>query len=180
MSRRTPLLVALLGLSVASGARPASALPAVGDAPPAALVEDVDGKAVDPRGKGGRPVLVVYEDRDTSKDNAPLKADLRALAGESSRFSRLVVAPVADVSDYDYWPARGFVVRAIREEARRAGLPIYCDFTGAFRGALKLERRRSSVVLMGRDGRVLFAAEGPLSADARARVIALVRGEIGA
>jgi hypothetical protein len=167
-----------LALTLASGV--AAALPPVGEAPAAATVEDADGRPLETRSALGRPVLVVFEDRDTSQQNAPLKADLKALAGETSRFAKLLVLPVADVSDYDFWPAKGFVKSAIREESKRAGLPIYCDFSGGFRAAFKLRKRASSVVLLGRDGRVLFAAEGALDAEARKRVIALVRAEIGA
>ncbi len=174
-----PPISVLISIALLVGS--AGALPPVGSSPTTTTtLEDADGRALDARAAAGRPMLVVYEDRDTSQQNAPLKRDLKALAGETPRFAALFMLPVADVSDYDYWPAKGFVRSAIRDESTRAGLSIYCDWDGGFRGALQLRRKTSSVVLIGKDGRVLFAAEGSLSADARKRVVALVRTEIGA
>ena len=170
----------LVCAAVLALAAPAAALPRVGDEPGAARVEDADGKGLETRSFSGRPVLVFYEDKETSKQNAAAKSDLRALAGETKAFAKLAMLPVADVSAYDFWPAKGFVKQAIREESARSGLPVYCDWDGGFRGAWKLRRAAASVVLVGRDGRVLFAAEGVLPEDARRRLIELVRAEIGA
>ena len=66
------------------------------------------------------------------------------------------------MSSYDFWPAKGFVKDAIREESRKAGTTIYCDWDGTFRKAYRLRQGISNVILVGKSGEVLFAAEGAL------------------
>lgn len=155
-----------------------AALPRAGDAAPAVRIEDADGRAIALRDLRGKPALVVYEDKGSTQLNRELKADLARLAeGERYRASIGLVA-VADVTGYDFWPVRGFVRDAIREESRKQKTTIYCDWTGAFRRALDLRHGTSSVVLYGRDGRVLFAAEGAVPPAERARLLGLLRAEV--
>jgi hypothetical protein len=160
-------------------AGPAWALPPVGDALPWASVEDADGHRVSLAGVAGKPILVVYEDRDSAAQNQALKDELAKLAHGDAYRGAVALVPVADVSAYDFWPARGIVKDAIRDESRKAGTTIYCDWTGRFRSALGLSPKVSNVVLAGRDGKVLFARAGALSNDERARVIRLLRAELG-
>ena len=67
---------------------------------------------------------------------------------------------------------------AIREESKKVGTTIYCDWTGSFRKAFKLAKGKSSVVLVGKDGKVLFAGEGKLSADDRKKLLALLKSQV--
>lgn len=158
----------------------AAALPAVGELRPAARAVDADGRAVDLRSVNGRPILVVYEDKDSSSMNAPLKRELSVLARGDRYRNAVALVPVADVEGYDYWPVRGFVKDAIRDESKKIGATIYCDWDGSFRRAAGLRRGTSSVVLIGRDARVLFASEGPLPKPDRDRLLRLLRAEIEA
>jgi hypothetical protein len=172
-----PTGVAALALSVL-GATPAFALPAEGDAAPNARLEDADGRAVELKAFKGKAILIVYEDKDSAPQNKALKEALsQATKGDHYR-SALVVAAIADVSDYDYWPAKGFVKDAIREESRKQGTTVYCDWSGAFRTTYRLKSKTSNVVLVGRDGHVLFAAEGPVSVEERRRLIELLKGQV--
>lgn len=169
--------VAALALSLL-GPRLALALPAEGDAAPNARLEDADGRARELSAFKGKPILIVYEDRDSALQNQPLKEALSKLAKGGLSRSALVVAAVADVSAYDYWPAKGFVKDAIREQSRQQGTPIYCDWSGAFRGAYRLKSGLSSVVLVGRDGHVLFAGEGAMSEGERKRLLSLLEAQV--
>jgi hypothetical protein len=158
----------------------AEALPRTGAASPRARLEDPDGRVLDLRFPGAKPTLILYEDRDSAGQNLPLKNDLLRVARQNAAASKAVVfAGVADVSDYDFWPVRGFAAQAVRKKSKETGRPIYCDWDGAFRRAYGLRRGFSTVVLVGRDGRVRFAAEGPLGPEARARLFELLASEVG-
>ncbi|MFO0757134.1 MAG: hypothetical protein U0359_11630 [Byssovorax sp.] len=156
----------------------ARALIQEGERAPSAQVPDVDGKLFDLRAARGKPVLIVYEDRDSANQNAALKSDLGKLAKGDAYRSKVALAAVADVSSYDFWPARGFVIDAIREESKKQGTTIYCDWSGSFRKALKLRRGVSSVILFSRDGETLFATEGPVSKEGREKLIRLLKSQV--
>lgn len=156
----------------------ASALVPVGSLRPAAQTVDADGHLLDLRAINGKPILVLYEDKDSAKMNDAFKGELSRLAKGDRYRNAVALVPVADVQSYDFWPARGFVKDAIRGESKKMGATIYCDFDGAFQRAAGFRRGTSSVMLVGRDARVLFAAEGTLTKDDRERVIALLKAEV--
>jgi hypothetical protein len=169
----------VLAIALASfPATPALALPKEGDAAPNARVEDADGRPTELRAFKGKPILIVYEDKDSAQQNQALKDDLSRLAKGDRYKAKVALAAVADVSSYDFWPVKGFVKDAIREESKKQGTTIYCDWSGSFRAAYQLRRGVSNVVLVGRDGRVLFAAEGAASRPQRKRLIKLLQEQI--
>lgn len=155
------------------------AIPNVGAVLPAAQVVDSDGRSFDLRSVRGRPILVVYEDKDSAHINDPFKAELGRLARTGSYRTTVALVPVADVRHYDYWPVRGFVKDAIRDESKKQGTSIYCDWNGDFSRALSLQPGTSSIILFGRSGNVLFAKAGRLSPGEIQRVITLLRAEVG-
>lgn len=167
-----------LGLAASFGATPALALPIVGDPVASAKLEDADGRAIDLGSFRGKPILIVYEDRDSAKQNDALKKDLARLAAGDKYKTSVALAAVANVSAFDFWPIKGIVKDAIRKESKKQGTTIFCDWSGAFRKALRMRDRASSVVLVGRDGNVLFAADGSISIEARQRLIDLLRKEV--
>jgi predicted transcriptional regulator len=174
-----PLLVSVAALALSTlGSSPALALPNEGDAAPNARLEDADGRALELKAWKGKPILIVYEDKDSATQNQALKDALSKLAKGDRYKSAVALAAVADVSSYDYWPVKGFVKDSIREESRKQGTTIYCDWSGTFRGTYRLKSGVSSIVLVGRDGHVLFAAEGAVSAGERARLLDLLKGQV--
>ncbi|WP_437486396.1 YtfJ family protein [Sorangium sp. So ce1014] len=167
---------AALAVALVSGA--ALALPTVGDRAPDARVEDADGRELQLKALRGKPILIVYEDKDSTAQNQALKDALAKLA-KGDRYKRsIAVTAIADVSSYDFWPAKGFVKDAIRDESRKVGATIYCDWDGTFREAYRLRRGISNVILVGKNGQVLFAAEGKLKPEAQTRVLDLLRKEV--
>lgn len=167
-----------LALAVVTTAIPALALPTVGDAIGSARLEDADGHGLDIASFKGKPILIVYEDRDSAKQNDALKKELARLAKGDKYKSAVALAAVANVAAFNFWPVKGFVKDAIRAESKKQGTTIFCDWTGGFRKAFKLRDNASSVVLIGKEGNVLFAADGSISADARARLVQLLRQEV--
>jgi hypothetical protein len=167
-----------LALAGALGAEDLDARPSVGSARPPVQLSDAWGRSIDLARYRGRPLLLVYEDKDSAAQNAALKTDFATLAKGDRYQDRIAIVPVADVSAYDYWPVRGLVKDAIKDESRRQGLVIYCDWDGRVRSALGVTRSVSNVVLYGPDGRVAFAKEATLSADERRELVGLVRGMV--
>jgi hypothetical protein len=174
---RTIASIITLAAALLLGAS-ATALPSRGSQAPNAKIEDADGRVLWMKALKGKPILVVYEDKDSATQNQPLKNDLSKLAKGDKYKSAVALAAIADVSSYDFWPVKGFVKDAIREESKKVGTTIYCDWDASFRNAYKLKEGTSSVVLVGRSGEILFAGEGALSTDARKRLLDLLKTEI--
>jgi hypothetical protein len=168
-------------LATLAAAGPAAALPRIG-APALALdarIQDVDGRVLRLRSFAGKPTLIIHEDKHSAQQNHVLKDELIRLAQEN-RWARdsFQFVGIADVSEYDYWPVRAIAARRVRERAQAVGAPIYPDFKGIVRKALGLHRGQSSIVLVGKDGRVRFAAEGRLRDDQRAQLFEMLREEL--
>lgn len=179
--KRAPRHVALAAvLALAAVATHAQALVGAGSMRPAGRVHDADDRALDLRSINGKPILVLYEDKDSAKVNEALKADLSRLAKGDRYRTAVALVPVADVQSFDFWPVRGFVKDAIRSESKKQGATIYCDWDGSLQRAAGFKRGTSSVMLVGRDARVLFAHEGALPAEQRERLIGLLRAEVEA
>lgn len=157
----------------------ALALPLPGGRISHAQVEDPDGKTLDLASLRGWPTLVLYEDKNTAQENEELRDQLAAMAEHNPRSRSLAVVPVVDLAAYDFWPARGFARGAVKDESRKSGVHIYCDWKGGFRQAMSLRRGTSSTVVIGRDGTVLFAREGKLSPSDRAALINLLVAQLG-
>lgn len=179
-SFRNRVAAAAIAATVSGAAVPALALPTVGDEAPNGKVEDADGKQLETKTFKGKPMLIVYEDRDAAEQNTALKKELSDLAKGDKYKSKIALAAVADVSSFDFWPVKGFVKDAIREESKKAGTTIYCDWNASFRKAFKLTKGKSNIVLVGKDGKVLFAGDGALSADNRKKLLALLKAQVEA
>jgi hypothetical protein len=156
----------------------AFALPALG-ASADAFYEDTEGRSLHLKQFIGKPVLILYEDKGSANVNAALKAELARVAKGGRYDARVALVPVADVSAYDYWPVRGFARDAVRAQSRKVGVPIYCDWHGAFRQQLALRRGTSNVLLIGKTGHVLFASEGALLPGERETLLRLVHEQLG-
>ena len=156
----------------------ALALPAVGAAGPSGTVVDADGHGKDLHESHGKPMLLVYEDQAATKQNLELKSELSRLAAGDKYRKAIALVAVADVEGYDYWPARGFVKGAIRTESKKLGNPIYVDWSGGVRKAAGFKKGLSTILLMGRDGKVLFSHEGAMAAKERAALLALLAKQV--
>jgi ceramide glucosyltransferase len=160
-------------------ALPALALPKAGEAGINVHLEDADGNVIEMKSLVGKPILVVYEDKASSKMNQSLKDELSKLAKGDKFKGKIALAAVADLDGYDYWPVKGFVKDAIRKESKKIGATIFCDWAGGFRKAWGIKQGTSTVVVIDKEGFVLFSGEGKLSADDRKKVVDLLRKEVG-
>jgi len=141
---------------------------------PNARVEDSEGKATELKSLKGKPFVIVYDDRASAPKSESFRKELVKLLKGAPYASKVTLLVVADVSPYDFWPARGAVKDAVRSETKKQGTTVYCDWTGGLRSAYKLPKEKTGVVMVGKDGKVAFAKEGvPAGADHKRLVEAL-------
>lgn len=115
----------------------------------------------------GKPLIVFYEDRASAEQNTALKRALRERAA-ARRLSRAAhVVGVANVASYDFWPARGFVLSAVRSVERRDHIQVLLDWKRTLGGPpLRLPEGASSVVLLDAAGRFVSVWTGPVEGPA--------------
>ncbi len=176
---RTRLTLGAAIACVLSFGTGALALPEVGAARPTLTLTDAWDRSLDLSTLTGKPVLVVYEDKDSATQNDALKRELAALAKGDKYKRSIALVAVADVSGYDYWPVKGFVKDAIKTESNKQNTVIYCDWNGSARERLALRRGQSNVVLFDKSGKVVFSAAGTLGAEQRKRLVALLKSQVG-
>jgi len=176
---RTLLLLLASAAGTLLVSTPAEALPSVGETRPDISLVDAWDRTFSIRSTGTKPILIVYEDRDSATQNKELKDDLARLAKGDRYRNAVALVAIADVTGFGYWPVRGFVKDAIQEESVKWSTPIYCDWNGKFRTSMGLKKGASTVILYGKDGRVLLAHEGTMPAEKRRTLISLLRTEVG-
>ncbi len=169
-------LSSLLALSLIAST--ALALPKPGDPGLNVKVQDADDHEVQLKDFTGKPILIVYEDKGSSQQNDALKKELSKLAKGDKYKDKVALAAIADVSAYNYWPVKGFVKDAIREESKKAGTTIYCDWDASVRKTYDFPADKSSIVLIDKNGWVIFSGAGALGNDERARLIELLKKQV--
>jgi hypothetical protein len=145
--------------------------------PPAARAEKApwftlpatSGATRTPASYAGRVALLMYEDRDSRSVNAALKDEVKRRIDGEGLAGQLVVVPIADLRKYDYWPARAVVRRAVSDEARTLGAEILLDWKGDVLRSYGFAAPGSNVVLLGKDGSLLYRRTAPLDAAERRR-----------
>ena len=153
---------ALTGIVIVAAATAASALPTVGAVAPRVEVENVAARTMRPL-PDARPLLVMYEDKEAQTQNEHARKVLGRITDRAENRARFEFVAVADVEKWNWWPARRYVLADLRKIAERENTLLFADWTGAVRKAWGLTQRKSALVLTSPDGKVLFAAEGPLS-----------------
>lgn len=130
-------------------------------APVDARLTTQEGAAVRLASFRGKPSLVFYEDRDSAALNQHLKDKLFAEGKKRGLLSRVNLVPVAYLEPFDFFPARGFALSAVRDMSKKIGVDIFVDFNGALAASpLKLPTSNSTVVLLDHEGRVLYRRSG--------------------
>ena len=114
----------------------------------------------------GKPLILFYEDRASCEQNAPLKRALHQRAEAAQLSQAAHVLGVANVAAYDFWPARGFVLAAIRDVEDRERIQVLVDWKRTLGAApWRLPEGASSVLLLDAQGRLVHgwtgAVEGP-------------------
>lgn len=165
-SAKVTIAIAIAALSTA-----AHAIPPQGARAPAAVVQTLDGKRLDTRKLQGKTTVIFYESKDATAQNGALKAALARQDKTTGYGESVQVVAVADVSAWNFWPAKGFVQDAVREKERESGHPIFLDWSGEFGKAFGMIDDKSNVVVVGADGKVNLSHAGPVPADKALQIL---------
>jgi hypothetical protein len=113
--------------------------------------------------RSGHPTIVFYEDKDGGEQNDHFKQRLGKLQGKSPAAKKVVVVAIADVSSWNFWPAKGFVKNALESAGKKAGVTVWADWSGAGRASLSASSDASNIVMLDASGRVVWASSGKLT-----------------
>jgi len=146
----------------------------------------VDGVVVTTRGEDlrlgtlwGKPTILFYEDRDSTQLNQPFKELLFRRGREAKLLDAASVVAVANLKAFDFFPARQFALAAVRDAEKKAGIPVYVDFRGSLTVApAALPANTSSVLVLDRQGRVLFEYRGRLGPAEQAEALRVLEAEL--
>ncbi len=129
----------------------------------------------------GKPVLVFYEDRDSTGLNQALKDELFKRGKERGLLDAVHVVAVADLQGFNWFPARDFALSGVRDAEQKAGIPVYIDWAGSMRASpWRLKAQTSNVVLLDAHGEERQRWEGPLNAAQREALFAEVSALVAA
>ena len=115
----------------------------------------------------GKLVLLVLEGLAQQAQNADLKKELqqRALqhAGIEKKLALVAVAYLGNVPKL----ARSIALGTVKGVANTLKFPIFLDWDGAAYRACNADLNKSNVLLLGRDGELLWGWQGPVPTDKR-------------
>lgn len=157
-----------------SVATPAVALPPALPLAPEFALEGTSGQTRRLRDYRGRVVILIYEDRDSNQQNDALKRELAEHARAQDLTRDVAVVPVANLSSFSFWPASGFARDAVVDIARQQNMEILIDWSNAMSGAYRFRPATSYVMVLSREGRVLFRHAGPLPSRERMRFFSVI------
>lgn len=158
-----PLLLSLL-----------SAAPA-GGAVLEASVSTSSGEAVQLSQFWGRPTIVFYEDHKSMEDNRLLKQQLERLLAQNARLRHTQVLAVANLQEYNWFPARQFALAGVRSAEAKNRISLYIDLEGTLtRAPVRLPRAGASVLVVDEQGTIVFRHLGPVGDKQRGHLFALL------
>jgi hypothetical protein len=137
-----------------------------GGAPLDAIVEKSNGESQHLATFWTKPTVLFYEDRDSTQLNQHVKEALIEKGRETGMLDKVSVVAVANVSQYNWFPARNFALKAVRDIEAKMKLPIFLDFTGSM--ALppwNLPSKSSTVVIVNRQGEAVLTLKGKLKGE---------------
>ena len=111
-----------------------------------------------------KPAVVFYEDKESTSLNQRVKDELFKRGKEHELLTSVEVVAVANVQGFDWFPARNFVLAAVKKTEKDFKVPVYCDFTGALSKApWNLDKTGATTMVINRSGEVVWKATGKLS-----------------
>jgi hypothetical protein len=142
-----------------------------------ATVETSAGGQVQLKTLWTKPTVLFYEDRDSTRLNQHVKDALFERGKQRGLLDSVSVVAVANVAKYDWFPARNFVLTAVREAEAQAHVPVYCDFKGQLaQPPWSLPSKTSTVVVLTTAGVPVLTFKGRLSDDEVTKLLATLDG----
>ena len=129
-----------------------------------ARISNTHGKSVWLAQLWGKPTVMFYEDKDSTSQNQALKDELFKQGKERGLLDSVSVIAIANVRGFDWFPAKNFVVGAVKDAQKRSGLPVYLDWSGRLSSKpWSLSATGSTVMVIDASppGRSLTASSAP-------------------
>jgi hypothetical protein len=166
-------IASALTLTLAAGTGShAQAVPA---SPLDATLKSADGEQAPLSKWRGKPVILFYEDKDSTTLNLALKQELFERGKQRGLLNSAYVVAVANLKPFNFFPARQIALSYVRDEEKKAGVPILVDLEGTLGGApWSLPTKTSTVMLLDATGAVVYRYSGRMGeADKQAFFTAL-------
>jgi hypothetical protein len=131
-----------------------------------AIVENSSGSTTKLSALWAKPTVLFYEDRDSTALNQHVKDALYERGREKQMLGQVSVVAVANVAAFDWFPARNFVLAAVRDIEKKVNVPVYLDFKGALATSpWNLPSKSSTVLVLDPSGRPVWRVQGRLSKE---------------
>jgi hypothetical protein len=128
----------------------------------------------------GKPVILFYEDKDSTRLNAALKEELFQRGRERGLLDSAWVVAVANLEKFNFFPARQIALSYVRDEEKKVGVPILVDLDGTLGEApWALPKKTSTVMLLDATGAVVYSYSGRLEEAERKTFFAALSQLIG-
>jgi peroxiredoxin len=109
----------------------------------------------------GKPVILFYEDKDSTTLNLAFKDQLFAVGKQKGLLDAVSVVAVAHLKPFNFFPARQIALSYVRDEEKKVGVPILVDLDGTLGGPpWNLPTRTSTVMLLDASGAVVYRYSG--------------------
>lgn len=127
----------------------------------------------------GKVTVLFYDTRHTAPTNNDLKYAIRDFREtHPSGLVPLEVVQIIDASSANIF-TRTIWKRKIRENAKRYGIPIYADWTGAMRRNFAFSPKESNILIIDPKGIVCFIHRGNPKGEDREKLFAVLRTLMG-
>lgn len=131
-----------------------------------ATVETSSGSTTKLSALWAKPTVLFYEDRDSTALNQHVKDALFEKGKTEHMLDQVSVVAVANVAAWDWFPARNFVLAAVRDVEKKVHLPVYLDFKGSLAASpWNLPPKSSTVLVLDGSGRAVWKAQGRLTKE---------------
>lgn len=112
----------------------------------------------------GKPVILFYEDKDSTALNLAFKDQLFALGKQKGLLDAVSVVAVAHLKPFNFFPARQIALSYVRDEEKKVGVPILVDLDGTLGGPpWNLPTKTSTVMVLDASGAVVYRYSGRLA-----------------
>ncbi|MCE9672185.1 hypothetical protein LY474_30710 [Myxococcus stipitatus] len=117
----------------------------------------------------GKPIILFYEDKESTTLNAGLKEDLFARGKERDLLDAAWVVAVANLQKFDFFPARRIALSYVRDEEKKVGVPILVDLKGTLgEPPWSLPTKTSNVLLLDANGALVYRHSGRMKPEEQA------------
>jgi hypothetical protein len=126
-------------------------------------VESGDGEKVTEKSVKGKVVIMFYEKRDVAKKNADMKDKLNELFDcQPVNIQRTIVRlPVIDCS-HVFWPVSEIWKKGLRDNSKRVGMTVYCDWTGNVSRDFRMLPDESNMLILDDKGMIRYRFSGKI------------------